>query len=252
MSDRPAFEVSPSSPGTDEGSWLEAIEARDLPVLDEDQPRRLVVAAPHPDDEVLGIGGLVRRLVARRVPVEVVAVTDGERGLGTRDGRGSRRLAQRRSQETLRALQRLGASASVVRLAVPDGEVDRHVGGVTESIERRLGPGDWCAATWRGDGHPDHEATGAAAAAACRATGARLIEFPIWMWHWAEPTDRRVPWDRARVAFMDANVLVAKRAAIREYRSQVTGPRRSGRGAGAPLPATVLDRFRRPFEVVFT
>lgn len=46
--------------------------------------------------------------------------------------------------------------------------------------------------------HPDDEAAGRAAAAACKATGAPLVEYPIWMWHWATPDDPAVPWHRAR------------------------------------------------------
>ncbi len=44
-------------------------------------------------------------------------------------------------------------------------------------------------APWRHDGHPDHEAAGRAAAAAARRTGARLLEYPLWLWHHTAPDD---------------------------------------------------------------
>jgi LmbE family N-acetylglucosaminyl deacetylase len=39
---------------------------------------RVIVFAPHPDDETIGVGGLIRRLTERRVPVRVVFVTNGD------------------------------------------------------------------------------------------------------------------------------------------------------------------------------
>ncbi len=51
--------------------------ARVRPLVLPDRPRVLVVA-PHPDDEVLGAGGLLHRLGRRRVPVRVVYVTNGD------------------------------------------------------------------------------------------------------------------------------------------------------------------------------
>src|SRR2546430_10087895 len=45
---------------------------------------RLLVLAPHPDDETLGAGGLIQRVLARGGTVRVVLVTAG--GWSIRDG----------------------------------------------------------------------------------------------------------------------------------------------------------------------
>src|ERR1700761_1545366 len=42
------------------------------------QPDRLVVVAPHPDDEVLGTAGLIQQMLVHDIAVEVIAVTDGD------------------------------------------------------------------------------------------------------------------------------------------------------------------------------
>src|SRR5438552_16950163 len=43
--------------------------------------RRLLVVAPHPDDEVLAAGGLMARILRQPGTVHVVVATDGEAGV---------------------------------------------------------------------------------------------------------------------------------------------------------------------------
>jgi LmbE family N-acetylglucosaminyl deacetylase len=113
-----------------------------------------------------------------------------------------------------------------------------------------LTPGRWCLATWRFDGHPDHEAVGRAAAKACAETGARVLEYPIWTWHWAAPDDPEVPWHRARRIELPPAARTAKDAAIAAFPSQ-TAPLGPAAADAAILPPHVPARFARPFEVVF-
>lgn len=107
--------------------------------------------------------------------------------------------------------------------------------------------GRWCAATWRGDGHPDHEAVGRAAAAAAARTGAVLVEYPVWMWHWARPGDPAVPWSRARRISLTDRALESKSAAVQCFPSQ-TRPTQDGYTV---LPPTVVARALAVGEVVF-
>src|SRR5262245_44158967 len=39
---------------------------------------RILVLAPHPDDEVLGAGGVLHEAVSRKLPVHVVFLTNGD------------------------------------------------------------------------------------------------------------------------------------------------------------------------------
>jgi hypothetical protein len=67
------------------------------------------------------------------------------------------------------------------------------------------------------------------------------------MWHWATPADPRVPWQRCRRIDLSPDVIAAKQAAIGAFASQTADI------AGVTiLPPEVLQRFRRPFEVLFT
>jgi LmbE family N-acetylglucosaminyl deacetylase len=231
--------------GTEDDRWRDWPVVGQWPALDLSSLTDPLVVAPHPDDEILGVGGLLAVLGT----AEVVAVTDGEASHPDSTVYTQAELAAVRHQETRRALNQLGLpGAEVHRLAQPDGGIDEVA--LTAQLTARLQPGRCCLATWRGDGHPDHEAVGRAAAAACRATGARLLEYPIWTWHWAHPGDERVPWDRARRIDLPERAQDAKARAIAEFTSQIA-PLGPEPGDAPILPPNVLARFERPFEVVF-
>ncbi|SNY66673.1 PIG-L deacetylase family protein [Paractinoplanes atraurantiacus] len=231
--------------GTAEATWQSWPAMTAWPVLGlEAGPRPPVVVAPHPDDEILGVAGLMATLG----DVSLVAVTDGEASHPGSSVYTPERLAGIRRDETAEAMDRLGLGASpVVRLGQPDGGIDE--AALADALAGLLGEGQWCLATWRGDGHPDHEAVGRAAAEACARTGARLLEYPIWTWHWASPGDSRVPWERARRVPLSPEVLAAKQAAIEAFPSQIH-PLGPDPADAAILPPHVLARFARPFEVV--
>ena len=233
--------------GTPETRWRAWPATAAWPKLElERHPGRPpLVVAPHPDDEILGVAGLMAMLGA----ADVVSVTDGEASHPDSTVYTPAELARIRQAETEEALARLGLDqAEVHRLGQPDGGIDEHA--VTAALTGLLAPGQWCLATWRSDGHPDHEAVGRAAAAACAATGARLLEYPIWTWHWAEPDDPRVPWERAHRIDLTPDAVLLKAAAVAAFPSQIA-PLGPAEADAAILPPHVLARFARPFETVF-
>lgn len=230
--------------GTGEATWLPLVEG--VPVLElVDVPTRAVVLAPHPDDEVLAVGGLLRCLARRGAQVEVVAVTNGE--ASHPDGSLlPHELASLRVHETEAALACLGLAGRTTRLGLPDGGREALLAPVCEAVH--LAEGDWLLAPWVGDGHPDHEAVGRAGEQVAARDGARLLAFPVWAWHWAQAHD--LPWRRAIAHELTPDALSAKQSALGEFRSQVEalGPLE----ADAPvLPEHVLARFRRRREVLF-
>src|SRR3990172_1117095 len=70
-------------------------------LLDELPGNRFLVCSPHPDDEVLGCGGTIIKLVESRRTVQIVHLTDGNRG--TNDWKSSQVLAETRRNEALNA-----------------------------------------------------------------------------------------------------------------------------------------------------
>ncbi len=232
---------------TAEADWLAWLAADPPPslALDEllDASQRLVVVSPHPDDEVLACGGLIALHTARGGRTAIVAVTDGEASHRGDPAWPAARLARARRAERQLGLAQLGLGAeTVTRLALPDSAVADRCAHLQDALTARLRPTDCVVATWRLDGHPDHDATGAAAAQACSQTGCRLVEAPVWMWQWSWPGDERVPWHRLRALPLPADALSSKRAALAAHATQLAAR------ASAPAvlgPAIVARAARR-------
>jgi LmbE family N-acetylglucosaminyl deacetylase len=240
--------------GTSEAEWLGWLDRRRLPeILPEalvPAGSRAVVVAPHPDDEVLAVGGLLSRLAALGRELLVVAVTDGAASHEGSSLWPPERLARERPLETDRALGRLGLREhDMKRLALPDGGLQPVRDKLAREIVALLRPDDTVFTTWRLDGHPDHEATGQACAAATACVGAKLVEVPVWAWHWAAAGDTRLPWVRAHRIALDPDVAQRKFDAVGAFASQLTHD--ASTGAAPILRRTTVERAHRPFEVVF-
>jgi len=208
---------------------------------------RVVVVAPHPDDEVLGCGGALVMLARAGHDIVVIGVTDGEGSHAGSTVWTPPVLARQRRGERAEGLTLLGVSAAAQALGLPDGGVTPAQASLETRLRELLRPHDVVIVTWRLDGHPDHEATGRAAAAAAAERGCRLWEVPVWMWHWATPGDSRVPWQRMRRLALDADARVRKSRAITAHASQLFATAAERR---APiLPDWALARLLRPFEV---
>jgi LmbE family N-acetylglucosaminyl deacetylase len=218
-----------------------------LASLNFDHCPALILVAAHPDDETLGLGATAAMLAHRGIAVQVVAVTDGEAAY-PEDPHGREKLAQARRDELITASACLRLPRPIF-LGIPDGEVAANEDRLEVELEAVLAesqPGAWCAATWRGDGHPDHEATGRAAAAASKDVPAVFIEYPVWMWHWALPDDPAVSWDSARRVSLTPRDLATKTKALQCFSSQLE------RTAGPPLlPTAVVERQLAVGEIVF-
>jgi LmbE family N-acetylglucosaminyl deacetylase len=142
---------------------------------------RVVVVAPHPDDEIIGAAGLMQLACQIGCRVDVVAVTDGEASHARSELITRSELRRRRMGERAAALRHCGLDGIVVhRLALPDGNVARHVDYLAATLQTWAAAGAVLIAPCGDDGHPDHEATSAAARLACRAGGGALWEMPIW------------------------------------------------------------------------
>lgn len=141
---------------------------------------RLLAILAHPDDETLGVGGVLAHYATEGVETYLITATRGDQGRfrGVKEGPdhpGPERLAQIREAELLAAASVLGIR-EVSLLGYGDGRLDeaepREVVGRIAALIRRIRP--QVIVTFGQDGgygHPDHIAicqlaTGAAVAAA--------------------------------------------------------------------------------------
>lgn len=209
--------------------------------------KRLLVVAPHPDDEILACAGLMREAAASGLAVDVAAVTDGEACYPGETWWTPQRLARQRRQELREAIDTLGVPQAVItHLGIGDGMVSAAEAALCDTLSSMIDTDTLVLAPWRHDGHPDHEASGRAAQRAADAIGARYLEYPVWGWHWLQPGAAPQAWAHPRVLDIEPHRL-HKQAAIACFRTQTGAVERLA--APPILPAQVLERFARPHEV---
>ncbi|MGH9094637.1 MAG: PIG-L deacetylase family protein [Acidimicrobiales bacterium] len=238
--------------GPSEAQWAASPHLGGVATLTVPDVDRVVVVAPHPDDEILGSGGLLQVLAQRGVGIEVGAVSDGDGAFGPLNRADRERLGRVRTAESERALSRLGVgSVPRARLGLADGRVAADTGVLMAWLARRLTARSLCLAPWEHDGHPDHDAAGAAAAEAALATGAGLLRYVVWGWHWADPAGTDIPWAGARRLELTRRQAARKRWAIGAFASQWSPPHLGARPEPV-MPAAVLRRFWRRWELYLT
>jgi len=132
--------------------------------------RRVVVLAPHADDEVFGCGGTVRLLVEAGATIAVIVVTDGALG-DTASKSKPDTLITRREAETRAAAKVLGYPEPTF-WRMPDRGIrygEALISKVLEAI--RSAHADLVFAPALTELHPDHQALALAAAEALRRLG---------------------------------------------------------------------------------
>ncbi|WP_419804578.1 PIG-L deacetylase family protein [Terriglobus sp.] len=196
------------------------------------------VVAPHPDDETLAAGGLIAALREQGIPVNVIAVTDGENAYEGQIG-----LGPVRDREQTQALRRLGVAApQIPRLRLPDSGVSALESQLTTALEPLLQNAHHIIAPWPHDFHPDHEVTGRAALAIAQRHSIPLTFYLFWTWHRGTPEMlkrldlRKLP--------LTPGQQQAKREALACHVSQLQ------HSSGEPiLPEDLLGPAWRPYEI---
>jgi LmbE family N-acetylglucosaminyl deacetylase len=159
---------------------------------------KVLIVAPHPDDESLGTGGLLQRIFAQRIPVRIVFATNGENNPWAqrywekrwRIGPDERvRWGRRRREEAFEAICTLGGKPDCARfLNLPDlgttrllmcGEPELPI-LITEQLQ------DWeptvAFIPTMQDAHPDHSALAVAFSMALDSVGGssiRVLEYLV-------------------------------------------------------------------------
>jgi LmbE family N-acetylglucosaminyl deacetylase len=193
----------------------------------------LLVIAPHPDDEVLGAGGLIRAWSSRGAKVSVLSVSDGEAA-----DPHWRALGSVRREELAAALRRLCSThVSVTRLGLPDGKITQHLNRLRNAMLSLASRTVTLIGPYEHDGHPDHEAVGNLCVEFARSQQIPLARYAIRAWQRAAPPTLG---DARWVKFvLSDEARRAKARALHCFKSQIDG------GEAAPGAACDVDK---PYE----
>ncbi|NII42048.1 LmbE family N-acetylglucosaminyl deacetylase/SAM-dependent methyltransferase [Curtobacterium flaccumfaciens] len=218
------------APGTDPDAWTPVLDAVDSLPVTLDRHDRVLVVAPHPDDETLGAGGLIATAADAGLPVHVVLVSRGEGSHPDSPTTTAADLAVRRAEEFRVALLALHPAVTSSVLDVPDGGLREHAEVLAVALTEQLATGPGSAtpgrtllvAPWRGDGHRDHRIAGEIAERiAADAPDVDLLSYPVWAWHWDDPATPELPVAGLRALPLSTAVLDRKRRALDAHDSQV-------------------------------
>jgi len=187
--------------------------------------RRMLVVAPHMDDEVIPCGGTLILLAEQGAEIHVTFATDSSAGL--RSAEAAAQLIALRRSEAQQVSELIGYATN--ELGFPDGQLHRHEAMLTKRLTEqiaRLEP-EIIFCPFPADAHSDHMSCAAAVArAAIQAeSGAAILAYEVWTP--LRPRDRGPPF------------------AIRLYRSQMEDRDHAAAALG-------LNRFRGlPHSVAF-
>jgi LmbE family N-acetylglucosaminyl deacetylase len=157
-----------------------------LPVqLETLRRQRVMVVAPHMDDEVIGCGGTLLLHRTLQSEVRVVFVSDSSGAVN--DPQLARTLRDLRRTEMMKVREVL-ALGSVVELGFADGSLMNHEPAIAARLAEEL-------KTFRpaqvlcpfpADGHADHQATAVALALATKLAGwhGEVLAYEVWSTLW--------------------------------------------------------------------
>jgi N-acetylglucosamine malate deacetylase 1 len=173
---------------------------------------RVIVLAPHPDDEAIGCGGMICLHQQRGDRVEIVHLTSGERGV---EGMAEETLRGVREAEAKEAARALGVEA-VYFLRLPDRGLEQAIPVAAQKLQPILAAARAAVIylPHAADSHPDHRAALPIARTALANLGwdelPQLRGYEVWS-------------PMARYGWVEdiSAVMRQKLRAVRCYRSQL-------------------------------
>ncbi len=239
--------------GTSQDAWKNWLGLQDMPRFDIAKSfaphQRVCIFAPHPDDEVLGCGGLLQQLAANGNPILLIHVTNGTQSHPNSHVYSQEKLNIIRPQESVKALEVLSVAHQVMTIALDltDGNVFAQQDQFHQELSTIIQPNDILITPFMHDGHPDHEATGQVVVSFAKQHHLACYQVLIWAWHWAKPADSRIPWHCAKRVDLTTEQLQRKIKAIACFESQITAD--DSTGNPPILSAQTIARISQPWEV---
>jgi len=212
---------------------------------------KIIVLAPHPDDETLGCGGLLAQAFAG-AGAHVVCMTDGSASHPGSTDWPPARLAAERRRELEEALTILGGSAAdLTWLGLPDSRLHEikadAIVTILEDVITASGARHIFVPAQE-DKHCDHKTTAQIAAILRdRHPELHFYSYPVWS-RWDDPQFEQCTKAHDAVFLATPTATTRKRAAIAAHRSQL-GQVVQDDPNGFVLPAGFVEKFAGEREI---
>jgi len=234
--------------------FLISLRLNKSPLTDIREYRSILIVSPHPDDEIIGIGGYLMKTIEDGGRICIVYLTDGEKSL---ENVLPSVVASQRLALTQSVLSRLGLTESQARwMHLPDGSIPRSgkdgfdsVVDKMQAILRETLP-DAVFVTHPSDTWPyDHVAAFEIVESALLKSGISSALYGYWVWLWYSiPLDRIAGMNWKEIFRIPINdVISGKRELMDMYLKPAS---EDGRPWSGVLPAAMLKPFGLPYEVV--
>jgi LmbE family N-acetylglucosaminyl deacetylase len=206
---------------------------------------RVLILAPHPDDEVVGCAAAIMRARALGARVFVAFLTQGVpdvSGLWPWEWRRRDAMVARRMREAEAAAEWLGFEIAAA-LPLPSRALKDHVASVLKIVRPLLGAMsiDFVWAPAYEGGHQDHDTASFIASGLARTSRIPIFEFSEYNFAGGRVRSQAaaIPNGTELLLHLDASERAIKRAALAKYRSQEKnlGYVRIDRECFRPLPA---------------
>jgi LmbE family N-acetylglucosaminyl deacetylase len=208
---------------------------------------RIVIVAPHPDDEVIGCGGLIAHLVAEGRAPHVVVMTGGEGSHSGCCATDAESIRSARRGLTRKALSLLGVpEENLHELNFPDGKISTEHAEMNNlrALLARLSPDCVFVPHW-GEGWPDHVRT-AQIVKEMLSEHTNVWEYCVWMWYYN--VWRGLDWKNAACFTMAEDEHAKKLRAMNAY---ITPLAPCGRPWSGVLPHLFVSANRWNKELYF-
>jgi len=184
---------------------------------------KMIVFAPHPDDETLALGGTIIRRLQEGSNVHIVLMTDGRHShdliLGMNEP-SPEQIARIRTAEFKEATMILGVNPeNKLLLGFEDTKLGQHVTEAKKIVVEvllKISPSE-VYVPYRSDGTEDHRATYEIVRDSITRTNThpRIFEYPVW--------DGKIPQHGLKIQTVDVSrELAKKKEAVSKYKSQIS------------------------------
>ena len=192
---------------------------------------KILIIAPHQDDESLGCGGTIALLRKTGIPVHVVFVSDGSKSHPNSKKYPYEKLVTLRENEAVNALEILNVDVEEITfLRLKDSELPvKNSSGFENAVHLmqqlllKVKP-QTVILPWQRDPHKDHRATWEITDLAIKQTDSsiRKLEYLVWLWERGNVEDLPQPGECKVWEINIEQTIVQKKQAIAAHISQIT------------------------------